>query len=136
MEITMTARPFEMPGDADLIGQIVLDSFQYPEHPEWSLQSDEADDIARQMRTIRRIWPLMRLGMRINPVLRDTFVGFIWLVDGQPAGTIAMQRRGRSANWMIGNVSTLPAFRRRGVGRPGGSGHCADPRTWWRTGHP
>ncbi|MBN1963353.1 MAG: GNAT family N-acetyltransferase [Anaerolineae bacterium] len=113
----MPIRPFQMPADFDVLQAVIPPAFQYPENPEWSLRTDELEDIDEQFKNMQRMWPLLRLVMFAWPPLRDAMLGFIWEEDGQPVGTINVVRQGASQTWMIGNVAVLPAYRRRGIAR-------------------
>lgn len=113
----MTIRPFELPADLDLMIAIIKDGFQYPENPEWSIQEDELQGMVDQLNGIKRIWPLMYFLAFIFPFFRDLFRGFIYEEDGKVGGLINFMRQIREPEWMIGNVTVLPEFRRRGIGR-------------------
>ena len=42
----MAIRALQIPQDADTIVELVTESFQYPENPEWGVQEDEKENIA------------------------------------------------------------------------------------------
>jgi len=111
----MPIRPIRLPADFDVIAEITPACFTYPENPDWSVQTDEAEGLVDQTRTLRRIWPLIRIGQALSPALRDVFQGFLWEEDNRVVGTIITQRRGTTDKWMIGNVGVLPEYRRRGI---------------------
>jgi ribosomal protein S18 acetylase RimI-like enzyme len=113
----MTLREIKLPKDFQVIGDIAIDSFQYPENPEWSIQDDEREGLLDAVKSFRRLWPLMRFFQIFSPPLRDLMVGYIWEEESQPAGLILMQRRGATENWIITTVGVLPQFRRRGIAR-------------------
>jgi ribosomal protein S18 acetylase RimI-like enzyme len=112
----MTIRKLKLPQDIDAAGQASLEAFQYPDHPEWSIQSDEKEGIQDMLAKIRRFWPLLSLLRRISPSFRDIILGYIWEEEGQIAGVCMYQRR-PGGDYYINNVSVLPAFRRRGIAR-------------------
>lgn len=114
----MTARPLNIPTDLAIMPDLILRSFQYPENPAWSLDADEAKSLAEQMKFIRRVWPLIRvLGVFVKAA-RNPLDGMIWEENGSPAGLINVIPRGLDhKTWLIGNVSVLPEFRRRGIAR-------------------
>ena len=113
----MPIRPIRLPNDFDILAEITPACFAYPENPDWSVQTDEAEGLVDQTRTLKRIWPLLRLGAMLSPAMRDVFQGFLWEQDGRVVGSILVQRRGTTDKWMIGNVGVLPEFRRRGIAR-------------------
>ncbi len=113
----MPIRPFQMPADADTLLDLIPRSFQYPENAAWSIQADEQESLSSGIRTVRRLWPLLRAVQWINPAMRDSFSGFVWEEDGQPVALANVMREGSSRLWMIGNVAVLPDYRRRGIAR-------------------
>jgi len=113
----MVLRKMTFPNDFPLIGDMVVEAFQYPENPEWSIQEDERDGLMDAVKSYRRLWPLMRFFQIFSPPLRDLMVGYIWEEEGQPAGLVLLQRRGATSNWVVGTVGVLPQFRRRGIAR-------------------
>jgi len=113
----MALRRINLPKDFSVIGDIALGSFQYPENPEWSVQSDEREGLLDAIKSYRRLWPLMKFFQIFSPPLRDLMVGYIWEEEGEPVGVILMQRRGSTDKWIVGTVGVLPSFRRRGIAR-------------------
>ncbi len=113
----MPMRPFKLPGDLDILIDIIPRSFKYPENEAWSLQADEVESIVDQVRGIRRIWPIFRVLQLVNPSLRDLLRGYVWEEDGLPVGLVNVVRKGNTNQWEIGNVSVLPEYRRRGIAR-------------------
>ena len=111
-------RPFVLPKDLDIMNSLIMDGFQYPENPTWSVQEDEKEGMIDRLNGVKRMWPLMRLMQILSPSLRDIMRGFILEEDGKPVGLINyMSPPGRQAEWMIANVTVLPAYRRRGIAR-------------------
>ncbi len=113
----MPIRLIELPNDLVPLGDLIAESFQYPENPAWSVQSDEKDQILDAVRNLRRLWPLVRVIQVLSPTLRDILRGCIWEEDGRAVGTTIVQRRGSTSVWIIGPVSVLPEYRRRGIAR-------------------
>jgi ribosomal protein S18 acetylase RimI-like enzyme len=113
----MILRRIKLPKDFPVIGDIALGSFQYPENPEWGVQSDEREGLLGAIKSYRRVWPLMKFFQIFSPPLRDLMIGQIGEEEDQPAGLILMQRRGATDNWIITTVGVLPQFRRRGIAR-------------------
>ena len=113
----MTIRALSLPKDLVPLEKMIVRVFQYPENPEWSIQADEEDDIAREIKTLRRMWPLIRVMQLLSPSLRDLLRGFVWEDDGQIGGLVIAQRGGTTNTWGIGIVGVLPEFRRRGLAR-------------------
>jgi GNAT superfamily N-acetyltransferase len=97
--------------------QILPKAFQYPDHPEWSIQTDELEGILRLVKTARRLWPLFFVLSKTSPQMQDFLRGYIWEEDGQPVGLVNVSRIGSSNDWMIANVAVLPAYRGRGIAR-------------------
>lgn len=113
----MTVRALKLPGDLLPLADMLVKTFQYPENPEWSIQADEEDDISREIRTLKRLWPLVRVAQWVSKPARDLFRGFLWEEDGQIGAVVIAQRQGSANTWMIGTVGVLPEFRRRGLAR-------------------
>jgi ribosomal protein S18 acetylase RimI-like enzyme len=113
----MPMRPLRLPGDLSILVEVVPRAFQYPENPEWSLRQDEMEDIVRSIRSVRRIWPIVKMLMVFSPSLRDLFRGFVWEEDGELAGAVMTQRHGTTAHWEVGMVAVLPEYRRQGIAR-------------------
>ncbi|MCE9644648.1 MAG: GNAT family N-acetyltransferase [Chloroflexi bacterium] len=114
----MTIRPFKLPNDLDLMNSLIMDGFQYPENPAWSVQEDEKAGMIDRIRGIKRIWPLMRLMQILSPSLRNIMNGYIFEQDGNPVGLVNyMSPPGRQGEWMIANVTVLPAYRRQRIAR-------------------
>jgi GNAT superfamily N-acetyltransferase len=112
----MSIRTMQLPEDLDLVKDLLLDSFQYPENPEWNLESDKVESIEELVQNYKRLWPLVRFLGLFSAQLRDSFRGFIWEADGQAVGMVTVHRTG-SDQWIIGNVGVLPAHRRKGIAR-------------------
>lgn len=113
----MPMRPLQLPQDLSVLVDVIPHAFQYPENPEWSLRADEMEDLVRSIRTIRRLWPLVRTLQAISPPLRDLFRGFLWEEAGQLAGAVMTQRHGTTSLWGVAIVAVLPDYRRRGIAR-------------------
>ena len=113
----MTMRALRLPGDLLPLADMLVETFQYPENPEWSVQADEEEDISREIRSLRRLWPLLRVAQTISKPLRDLFRGFVWEENGRIGAIVIAQRRGATSMWTIGTVGVLPEFRRRGLAR-------------------
>jgi ribosomal protein S18 acetylase RimI-like enzyme len=113
----VTIRPFHLPQDIDLMNSLVLEGFQYPENPAWSVQEDEIQGMVDRIEGAKRLWPILRVLRIFVPFLRDILCGFIDEQEGQPAGLINYMRQRNAPEWYIGNVTVLPAYRRRGIAR-------------------
>jgi len=107
--------PFKFPNDLDNLQSLVVDSFQYPENPEWNIDTEDVEGIQDAIKTLKRIWPLYRMLNWMTPALRDAMHGFIWEEDGMAVGLVNISRRGSGTSWLVGNVAVLPEFRRRGI---------------------
>ena len=113
----MTIRDVRLPQDLQPLGDMLVDTFQYPENPTWSLRSDETEQIADMIRSLRRLWPVIRTLQAVVPSARDMIRGHLWEEDGQIGGVTLVQRKGSTNQWSVGTVGVLPAFRRRGIAR-------------------
>jgi ribosomal protein S18 acetylase RimI-like enzyme len=113
----MPMRPFALPRDLLPAADMLVRAFQYPDHPEWGVQSDEQGQLVDSIRRMRRIWPVVRILQWVSPALRDIARGFVWEEKGAIGGLTIAQREGMTSAWYIGTVGVLPEFRRRGVAR-------------------
>ena len=99
------------------MNSLVVDGFQYPENPEWSVHEDEKQGMIERIESAKRLWPLLRVMRIFAPVFRDILCGFIAEDGDQPVGLINFMRQRNEPEWFIANVTVLPAFRRRGIAR-------------------
>jgi len=113
----MPMRPIALPRDLLPAADMLVRAFQYPDHPEWGVQSDEQEQLVDSIRRMRHIWPVVRLLQVVSPALRDIARGFVWEEEGVMGGLTIAQREGTTSMWYIGTVGVLPEFRRRGVAR-------------------
>lgn len=113
----MTMRPLKLPSDLIPAADVLARTFQYPDHPEWGVQSDEQEQIVDSVRRIRRAWPVIRALSLLSPGMRDLIRGFAWEEDGRLCGLTIAQREGTTSMWYIGTVGVLPEYRGRGVAR-------------------
>jgi len=110
-------RPLRLPQDLIPLGKMICHTFQYPENPEWSVQTDEKEQIVDTIRIFRRLWPLVRLGQYLSPSLRDMLRGYVAVEDGRIVGLTMVHRHGTTDTWVVGTVGVLPEYRRRGLAR-------------------
>lgn len=113
----MPIRDIQLPADLIPIGELLVDTFEYPENPEWSVQTDEQEQIVEAIKNLARIWPLIRFAQVFSASLRDLLRGCVWEEDGNIVSTTIVQRRGTTNIWIVGTVGVLPAYRRRGIAR-------------------
>ena len=113
----MTMRALRIPGDLLSLTNMFTDTFQYPENPEWNLRMDELQNVVRELRALRRFWPLFRIMQVFSPSMRDMFRGFVWEEEGRIVAASIAQRQGATSLWSIGMVGVLPKYRRRGLAR-------------------
>lgn len=115
----MALRLMTLPRDFAGLTDMLCGTFQYPENPEWSVQTDEKEQIAHAVRSMRQLWPLFRVMQIVSPPLRDLFRGYVAEEDGKIVGVTIVQRRGTTKVWVVGTVGVLPEYRRRGLARRG-----------------
>jgi len=84
----MKIRPFQLPQDMELMNSLVMDGFQYPNNPEWSLQEDEKQGMIDRINSAKRLWPILRVLRIFSPIFQDILCGFIAEEENQPAGLI------------------------------------------------
>ena len=113
----MPIRSLALPGDLEPLGEMVAEAFQYPEHPEWSVQADEVESMSASLKNYRRLWPLVRGIQWVSPALRDILHGYVWEEDGQIVGFTQVSRRGTTDVWYVSGVGVHPGYRRRGIAR-------------------
>ncbi len=113
----MELRLLDLPRDLRPLGEMLCDTFQYPENPQWSVQTDEKEEISHMLKTFRRIWPLIRIAQVLAPSLRDMFRGYAAIEDNKIVGVTIVQRHGTTNAWVVGTVGVLPGYRRRGIAR-------------------
>jgi len=113
----MSMRLIKLPADLMPLVELIVESFQYPENPAWGIQTDEKEQLVDGMKSLRRMWPLIRLLQLASPPTRDILRGYLWEEEGEMAGTAIVQRRGTTDAWVVGTVAVRPEFRRRGIAR-------------------
>lgn len=113
----MTMRLIRLPEDLVPLTSLLAESFHYPENEDWSVQTDELDQMTEAMENFKRLWHLIRAIQLLSPPLRDIYRGFVWEEDDQLIGTVLATRRGFTDTWIIGNVGVIPEYRRRGIAK-------------------
>jgi ribosomal protein S18 acetylase RimI-like enzyme len=113
----MTIRPFVLPQDINLMNTLVMEGFQYPENPSWNAQEDELQGMVDRVNAAKQLWPLLRIVRIFVPLFRDILCGFIDEEEDKSVGLINHMRQRNAPEWYIGNVTVLPAYRRRGIAR-------------------
>jgi len=99
------------------MNDLVIEGFQYPENPAWSLQPDEIQGMLDRINGARRMWPLLSAMRPFVPLLRDVMCGFVEEQNHRPVGLINYGRQHDTPDWYIFNVTVLPEYRRRGIAR-------------------
>lgn len=112
----MSIRPMKLPQDFDLVLQMIKDSFQYPENPDWNIQQDTLDSIDETVDGMKKLWPLLKFFGIFSYQIRNNFKGYLWEEEGNPAGLITIHNQGKD-EWLVGNIGVLPEYRRRGIAR-------------------
>ena len=110
-------RPMQLPQDIDPLMKVILEGFQYPENPQWSIQTDEREGIVDTIKSMKRLYPFFAFLGNFSADMRDMFHGFIYEEDEKPVGIITYSRRSGSQEWYIADVTVIPAYRRRGIAR-------------------
>ena len=113
----MKIRPIKLPQDLDTMNALIMEGFEYPDHPEWGIQPDEKESMLDRLRGMKRNWPIVSFMRLFSPVLRDAMRGFIAEQDGKPIGLMNHMRNNKEPEWFLGNATVLPENRRRGIGR-------------------
>ncbi len=113
----MAIRAFKLPSDIPVLTELIPLTFQYPENEAWGLQEDEAESLVEMLNAIKGIWPLVRVLQLLYAPMRDVLRGYIWEEDGKAVAVTNVIRKGNTDQWIIGNVSVLPEYRRRGIAR-------------------
>lgn len=111
----MPMRNLQLPHDLVPMAEMTVETWQYPENPEWGLQPDEKESITDSMKSLKRIWPIIRLAQLLSPNLRDILRGYVWEEDGHIVGYTNANRQGGTDTWYISAVGVQPAYRRRGI---------------------
>ena len=126
----MQVRPFRFPADLETMLAIAAASFQYDDHPEWSLPSDLALIMRRQLQAIRFTLPLLQALSVFDARLRRVLGGVVADVDGQAVGVTNIARLYQTPRIEIGNVSVLEAHRRQGIAHKMMDACIACARQW------
>ncbi len=130
----MALRPIQLPDDLPIVADLATRGFQYSENGAWSVQTDTAEEIASLLKSVRRLWPLIWLVRQVSPAMRDSFHGFLWDENGGAGGVANFQRQGTTNVWNLVNVTVLPEYRRRGIGRKLVQAAVDSIRTWGESG--
>ncbi len=103
-------RPLKPPADLSIGVDLVLRGFQ-------DTRADKKEVAVDALKSLRNLWPLIRIGGVISPSLRDSFQGFIWEEDAQPVGFVTFAPESTADRWEIGIIVVLPEYRGRGIAR-------------------
>jgi ribosomal protein S18 acetylase RimI-like enzyme len=109
-------RPLKLPQDFDLVERMVIDSFHYPENPDWNIQDDQLQNIQESLATYKKLWPLMNFFGLFSYQIRNSLGGYLWEEDDKPAGVV-MNNGLNKEDWEVGTLGVLPEFRRQGIAR-------------------
>jgi ribosomal protein S18 acetylase RimI-like enzyme len=113
----MNIREIKLPRDFDLILDMLLKSFQYPENPDWSIQAEEKTEIVDSIKSLKKIWFIMKFIGIFSYSVKNLMIGLVAEENGIPMGLILNQKMGSTDTWFISTVGVLPEFRRRGIAR-------------------
>lgn len=120
----MPLRPIMPPKDFDVLAEIMLESFQYPENEAWGVLPDERESFQEQVKSLKQLWPVLRGLSLMYPKIKRVISGYIYeemrSYGPEPAGVVLYNPTsmlGGDEAWTIGTVGVLPAFRRRGIAR-------------------
>lgn len=113
----MVIRPVNLPQDLDIMNDLIMQGFEYPDHPEWGLQPDDKEGMLDRLRGMKRNWPVLAFMRRISPLARDAMRGFIAEQDDKPVGLMNHMRQTKEPEWFLANAAVLPGYRRKGIAR-------------------
>ena len=66
------------------MSSLVVEGFQYPENPAWSVQEDEIQGMVDRINSAKRLWPVIGILRIFVPLFRDILCGFIDEEEGRP----------------------------------------------------
>jgi ribosomal protein S18 acetylase RimI-like enzyme len=110
-------RLIKLPDDLEPLGDLIAESFQYPENESWSVQTDEKEQLLEAVHNLSRLWSLISIIQFFSSSLRDIFRGYVWEDNEKIVGLTLLQRRGTTKSWVVSTVGVLPEFRRHGIAR-------------------
>jgi ribosomal protein S18 acetylase RimI-like enzyme len=107
-------RPVSIRTDLEQIADLIEVAFA-------SSMDDAGRAAIREMRMITQVGPLMMLVSGLNRVLGGLEDGFVWVDSGKIIGNVSVSPAAYPASYgrgfIIANVATHPAHRRRGIAR-------------------
>jgi len=94
----------KLPDDLLPTAEMTVETWQYPENPDWGRERDEQESLVESMliesmRNVRRIWPLIRVIQWLSPRMRDLLCGHVWCEDGQIVGFTNANGEGGTDTW-------------------------------------
>jgi ribosomal protein S18 acetylase RimI-like enzyme len=113
----MNIRTFQLPQDLDVMNTLIMEGFEYPDHPEWSIQADEKEGMLDRVKGMKRMWPIMQIMRTVSPILRDSMRGFVAEEDGKAIALMNYMRGNKEPEWFLANATVLPPYRRRGIAK-------------------
>ncbi|PJF44694.1 MAG: hypothetical protein CUN55_02640 [Phototrophicales bacterium] len=115
--MNLIIRSLQFPQDLDILLQLTVKTFQFPNKPAWSVPENLAEILRPQVRAFKTIYPLWRFLTRSDAAQRQALGGFLAEADGHPVGVANVLRFRQSPHYEIGNVGVLPEYRRQGIAR-------------------
>ncbi len=104
-------RPFDPVRDLSQVTELLRVAFRDELGP-------SEGEILRDFYLLQLAAPVVWLAQRISLEFQDMFGGFVWIEDRQVVGNVTLTRMSaQSHHWIISNVATDPAYRRRGIAR-------------------
>ncbi len=80
--------------------------------------SRRGTDIHEELKSIRRLIPVVKALGRVSDGFRHLIDGFVWENNSQIVGSVLVQRMGNdNTRWYIAAVAVHPNYRRRGIAR-------------------
>lgn len=105
-------RPIRSSSELDSVINVLAQAFDYPDHPEWSIQEDTVRGLRKRVTAYKRFLPLIKLlpslDKRIQILVHETSND----IDG-----VSVFYETSSSTWYLAYMAVMPQSRRKGVGK-------------------